>query len=748
MDNERPRDIRLTGMAREVSAVEAPPGRALPRESGPTEGTAIRDGRGQWPLEPRERARLEEAERELSELKREISAAHEELGRVHRSRLWRAASFYWTVRRGFRRLFGSGAPASAAARTAPPSSPAGIATEPGQRFDVVCFPIIDWHFRFQRPQQLLSRFAAAGHRVFYISPRIRSTGPPYETRPIRDNVLEVSLRARELDIYTQTLDEISCARLLEGLDDLRRDWGVEAAVSFVQLPFWSAAASAARDRLHWPVLYDCMDHHAGFATNRREMLEEEDRLRRSADLVVTSSASLESEARRYNENVLLVRNACDFPHFAGREPGHAAAPVIGYYGAIADWFDSDLVADLAERRPDWRFVLVGSTFSADVDRLSRLPNVELAGEVPYAEVPRWLERFDVSILPFKRVPLTEATNPVKAYEILAAGKPLVSVPLPEMTALAPLVRMASNPEEFEREISLELERLDWDRIRERRAFAAENTWAARFEKLKPAIERVFPKISIVIVTYNNLEMSRRCLESVYARTAWPNFEVFVVDNASTDGTPEFLQTAEKAYPALSVLLNDSNAGFAAANNRALARATGQYLVLLNNDTVVSRGWVETLARHLNADPEIGMIGPVTNAIGNEAMVAAGYSDVGEMPSWARDYVHRHAGEIFEIPMLAMFCVAMRREVFEKVGALDERFGIGMFEDDDYALRVRKAGYRIVCARDSFVHHWMKAAFGKIPAAEYRSLFERNRRLFEEKWGTAWIPHSAAKEGEA
>jgi GT2 family glycosyltransferase len=523
---------------------------------------------------------------------------------------------------------------------------------------------------------------------------------------------------------------------------------VDAAVSFVQLPFWYPVVSAARDRLNWPVLYDCMDHHAGFATNRREMLDEEDRLRESADLVVTSSSYLESEAREHNENVLLIPNACDFQHFAGREPGRAAEPVIGYYGAIADWFDSDLVADLAERRPDWRFILVGSTFSADLQRLSRLPNVELVGEAPYAELPRWLARFDVTILPFKRVPLTEATNPVKSYEILAAGKPLVSVPLPEMIPLVPLVRLASSPEEFEKEISLELARRDWDRDRERRVFAAENTWGARFKKLEPAIARLFPKVSIVIVTYNNVEMTRQCLESVSARTAWPNFEVLVVDNASTDGTREYLRAAEKTYPAISVLLNDSNAGFAAANNRALRLASGQYLVLLNNDTIVSRGWVEVLVRHLKSSPEIGMIGPVTNAIGNEAMIPVEYSDVEEMPPWARDYVRRHAGETFEIPMLAMFCVAMRRDVFEKVGPLDERFGVGMFEDDDYALRLRNAGYRVVCARDSFVHHWMKAAFGKIPAAEYRSLFERNRRLFEEKWGTSWIPHSAAKESSA
>jgi GT2 family glycosyltransferase len=626
-------------------------------------------------------------------------------------------------------------------------TPWGVRPAPwfGRQFEVVCFPIIDWSFRFQRPQQLMCQFAAAGHRVFYIAPWFRTSGPPYEVRQLREGVFEVSLRGPDLNIYTQILRQDSLGQVFEGLNQLRRDWSLGAAISFVQLPFWYPITTMARDRLAWPVVYDCMDHHAGFTTNRPEMLEEEDRLRRSADLILASSAYLESEARRYSDDVLLLRNACDFQHFAGAAPDRVGPPTIGYYGAIADWFDSDLVADLAQRRPDWRFVLVGSTFTADIERLSKLPNVELIGEVPYGEVPKWLARFDVTILPFKRIPLTEATNPVKAYEILAAGKPLVSVPLPEMLPLAPLVRLASTPEEFEKEILEELAAKGWGRERDRRVFAAENTWAARFEKLSPALRQVFSKASIVVVTYNNLEMNRQCIESIYGRTTWPNFEVIVVDNASADGTPEFLKVSEKTYPRLSVILNDSNVGFAAANNRALEKASGNYIVLLNNDTIVSRGWIETLIRHLKANPEIGVIGPVTNAIGNEAMAPVGYSEVEQIPIWAQEYVCQHADEVFEIPMLAMFCVAMRREVFEKVGPLDERFGIGMFEDDDYAIRMRQAGYRVVCARDSFVHHWMKAAFAKIPAVEYQTLFEKNRRLFEEKWGTSWIPHSAAKE---
>ena len=117
----------------------------------------------------------------------------------------------------------------------------------------------------------------------------------------------------------------------------------------------------------------------------------------------------------------------------------------------------------------------------------------LNGEKPYAEIPRWLSEFDVTILPFKRTPLTEATNPVKAYEIFAAGKGLISVPLPEMRPLAPLARLACTAEEFERRIEMELKRPNLVLRSRRRAFAQKNTWRKRFDVLIPAIRRLFPK---------------------------------------------------------------------------------------------------------------------------------------------------------------------------------------------------------------------------------------------------------------
>jgi GT2 family glycosyltransferase len=213
----------------------------------------------------------------------------------------------------------------------------------------------------------------------------------------------------------------------------------------------------------------------------------------------------------------------------------------------------------------------------------------------------------------------------------------------------------------------------------------------------------------------------------------------VVDNASSDGTPDWLREFAATRPWVKLVLNEGNLGFAAGNNVGLAAATGDILIMLNNDTQVSPGWVHGLWRHLDHHPGLGMVGPVTDNIGNEAKIGVEFSTMAEMPAWAAARAVRHRGEQSPCRVLAFFCVALRREVYEQVGGLDESFGLGFFEDDDYCNRARSAGWGLAIAEDVFVHHHLSASFDQVKASSRQALFEKNKAIYERKWGP-WIPH--------
>ena len=248
-----------------------------------------------------------------------------------------------------------------------------------------------------------------------------------------------------------------------------------------------------------------------------------------------------------------------------------------------------------------------------------------------------------------------------------------------------------------------------------------------------------PEASVVVVTRDNLAFLRLCLESVLAATAVP-FELIVVDNGSRDGTQDYLVRLAERNRNVRAVFNGSNRGFAAACNQGASVAGGHILVLLNDDTVVTHGWLRRLAAHLER-PRVGMAGATTNRTGNEAQIDVDYRTWGELVRFADARGRHHEGKAFEIPTLTMFCLAMRRGLYEQVGPLDERFETGLLEDDDYSRRVRDAGYRLLCADDAFVHHFGETSFGKlVPSGEYAHVLEANRARFESKWDETWRPY--------
>jgi polysaccharide pyruvyl transferase CsaB len=698
-----------------------------------------------------------------------FEGVREELRRWHASRLFRTGTFYWRL---LRMLTGRPSGSAQVVATSPPGrshdvpgstpEPLAVRPEPARRperpsgveplprgtYDVLVFPIIDWEFRFQRPQQLASQFGRKGHRVLYLSASrfLPEKGPAWQTVRQAENVTEVRIRsARALDIYGGKLEERDLDVLEESFSVLARDLAIADAVCKVDIPFWTPLVLRLRERFGWRVVYDCMDEWNNFPGFKEPVLAAEPTLVREADVTLVSADRLLakwSNAAR----PLMVRNAVDLDHYTRLyRPngllGDVAHPVIGYYGALASWVDVPLLRKVAEAFPDGTIVLAGGQFDVDLGPIAQLTNVRLLGQRPYEEMPLLLWHFDACIIPFLVNAITEATNPVKFYEYISQGKPVVAPDLTELRPFSEVCYLARDHEDFVAKLRLALDEAPDDpRRRKRQEIAVGNDWSARVDTIDAAVRHSFPPVSVVVITYDGLDLTKACLRSLLSAETWPRLEVIVVDNGSSDGTPAFLEELAGTDARVKTILNATNRGFAAANNQGIAASAGEIVVLLNNDTVVPQGLLGRLAAHLQRDAGLGMVCPTTNFCGNEAKVDPDYSDLADLPAYAARRAAENAGVVFDIPIAAMYCVAFRREVLEKVGPLDEAFRIGMFEDDDYALRIRDAGLRVVCAEDAYVHHVGQGSFGKLPREEYERLFRENRATFERKWGRPWKPH--------
>ncbi|MDT8899721.1 glycosyltransferase [Anaeroselena agilis] len=237
--------------------------------------------------------------------------------------------------------------------------------------------------------------------------------------------------------------------------------------------------------------------------------------------------------------------------------------------------------------------------------------------------------------------------------------------------------------------------------------------------------------SIIVLTYNKLDYTKLCLNSIRQHTEPATYEVIVVDNHSTDGTVTWLQS----QPDLRLVLNDDNIGFPAGCNQGISVAIGDSVLLLNNDTVVTPNWLANLRSCLFSSGDIGAVGAVTNSCSNFQSIVCEYGSIEEMINFARRNNHSDPEHWEDRGRLVGYCMLIKTEVIKKVGLLDELFSPGNYEDDDYSLRIRKAGYRLVLCRDTFIHHFGSISFGE-QTSQYNMLLETNKQKFISKWGFA------------
>ncbi|HKU69055.1 MAG TPA: glycosyltransferase family 2 protein [Candidatus Baltobacteraceae bacterium] len=236
-------------------------------------------------------------------------------------------------------------------------------------------------------------------------------------------------------------------------------------------------------------------------------------------------------------------------------------------------------------------------------------------------------------------------------------------------------------------------------------------------------------VSIVMLSWNAPQFTKMALESIRAYTAG-EYEVIIVDNGSGPETVDWLRTLSDVR----VIFNPTNRGYAGGNNQAIAAARGEYVVLLNNDVIVTQGWLEGLLGAFDRIPALGVSAPRSNRIaGDQITPDALYQNIEDMHVYAGKRRERFAGEGYLTDRAIGLCLCIDRRLIEEVGGIDERFGVGNFEDDDFCMRVRAAGYHIYVCDDVFIHHFGSQTFAA-NKVDWTGTMRENWKKFAQKWG--------------
>ncbi|HDR6271283.1 TPA: glycosyltransferase [Bacillus cereus] len=234
--------------------------------------------------------------------------------------------------------------------------------------------------------------------------------------------------------------------------------------------------------------------------------------------------------------------------------------------------------------------------------------------------------------------------------------------------------------------------------------------------------------SIVILTHNQLKYTKECIDSIREYTDQKEYELIVVDNASTDGTVQWLQQQD-----ILLIENAENKGFPKGCNQGIRKAKGENILLLNNDVVVTKNWLKNLLTCLYADKDTAAVGPVTNSASYYSAIPTFYTNIQEMQEFASGFNQSDSEKWEERMKLIGFCMLIKKTVLNDIGLLDERFTPGNYEDDDISLRIYEKGYKLFLCKDTFIHHYGSTSW-KEDNINFSIVLNKNSKKFYEKWG--------------
>lgn len=235
--------------------------------------------------------------------------------------------------------------------------------------------------------------------------------------------------------------------------------------------------------------------------------------------------------------------------------------------------------------------------------------------------------------------------------------------------------------------------------------------------------------SIIILTYNHLEKTIRCIESIRRYTKGEIYEIIVVDNNSKDDTVNWL----KKQTDITVIYNNDNLGFPKGCNQGISKANKSYdILLLNNDTIVTTNWLSNLRKCLYSKDNIGAVGPISNCNDNLQGCNLIFKDYNDMQIKSMKNNISDSNRWEEKVFLTGFCLLIKRAVFNKIEMLDEKYSPGYIEDNDLALKILSIGYKLFLCHDSFVYHERGTSFRE-DINMFNAIILRNRSIFENKW---------------
>lgn len=234
-------------------------------------------------------------------------------------------------------------------------------------------------------------------------------------------------------------------------------------------------------------------------------------------------------------------------------------------------------------------------------------------------------------------------------------------------------------------------------------------------------------VTIIIAAFNALKYTKLCLQSIKEYTP-PGYELILVNNGSTDGTKEYFAQVAGAR----VINNEQNLGFAAGYNRGIEAAKTNFILMLNNDCIVSHNWLTNMLECCCSDPGIGIVGPRANSVPGRQRVEREFGNIEQFHAYTADYNCPDSNKWFPVATLSGFCFLFRKEVPARIGLFDETFGIGTFEDADYCVRARLAGFKLFCAGDVFLYHFSHRTFME-NQLNLQEIYRYNKYLFEQKW---------------